>query len=200
MIGEIPLDFQVKLLHVLQNKIIYKVGSSKPIKVDVRVIAATNKNLEEQVALGKFRQDLFYRINVFPIEIPPLRERKEDLYMLINQILRKTCKVYGLEQKQFSEEAFKKLMSYSWPGNVRELENAIERAITLSDSNIIYSDHLRIGNSSVPKTMKEALEREEARVLKDTLFRFNGDKVKAMTELEMSRSVFYSKLKMYDIK
>lgn len=199
-IGEIPLDFQVKLLHVLQNKIIYRVGSSKPIKVDVRVIAATNKNLEEQVALGKFRQDLFYRINVFPIEIPPLRERKADLYLLINQILRKTCETYGLELKQFSGEAFQKLISYNWPGNVRELENAIERAITLSDSNIIYSEHLRIGKGQIPRTMKEMLAKEEERILEMTLLKYNGDKQKAMDELEMSRSVFYSKLKAYNIK
>ena len=199
-IGEIPMSFQVKLLHVLQNKIIYRVGSSKPIKVDVRVIAATNKNLEEEVAQGRFRQDLFYRINVFPIEIPPLRERKEDLYLLINQILRKTCENYGLEMKQFSGEALNQLMSYNWPGNVRELENAIERAVTLSNSNIIYSEHLRIGKGHIPVKMKDILAKEEARILEMTLQKYNGNKQKAMEELDMSRSVFYSKLKLYNIK
>lgn len=199
-IGEIPLSFQVKLLHVLQNKIIYRVGSSKPIKVDVRVIAATNKNLEEEVAQGRFRQDLFYRINVFPIEIPPLRERKEDLYLLINQILRKTCDTYGLEMKQFSGEALNQLMSYNWPGNVRELENAIERAITLSNSDIIYSEHLRIGKGHIPVTMKDILAKEESRILEMTLLKYNGNKQKAMEELDMSRSVFYSKLKLYNLK
>jgi len=199
-IGEIPLDIQVKLLHVLQNKIIYRVGSSKPVKVDVRVIAATNKNLEEEVSLGHFRQDLFYRINVFPIEIPPIRERKGDLYLMINMILKNICDTYGLEQKQFSGEAIQKLISYNWPGNVRELENAIERAVTLCESNIIYSEHLRIGKGSIPTTLKEMLEKEEERILEMTLLKYNGDKQKAMKELDVSRSVFYEKLKKYNIK
>ncbi|WP_425757313.1 sigma 54-interacting transcriptional regulator [Ihubacter sp. rT4E-8] len=199
-IGEIPLDIQVKLLHVLQNKTIYRVGSSKPIKVDVRVIAATNRNLEEEVAQGRFRQDLFYRINVFPIEIPPLRERKADLYLLINQLLGQVCEMYDLEQKQFSGEALQKLVSYNWPGNVRELENAIERAITLCESNIIYSEHLRIGKGNIPVTMKEMLAKEEARILEMTLLKYNGDKQAAMEELDMSRTVFYDKLKKYYIK
>lgn len=198
-IGEIPLDIQVKLLHVLQNKTIYKVGSSKPIKVDVRVIAATNKNLEEEVARGNFRQDLFYRINVFPIEVPPIREHKDDLYPLINQILKRSCDDYGIETKQISGEAFRKLMSYSWPGNIRELENVIERAITLCESNIIYSEHLHIGKGDVPTTMKDILAREEARILETTLMKYKGDKQKAMEELDMSRAVFYDKLKKYGI-
>ncbi|MGN0658164.1 MAG: sigma 54-interacting transcriptional regulator [Emergencia sp.] len=199
-IGEIPLDIQVKLLHVLQNKIIYRVGSSRPVKVNVRVIAATNKNLEEEVALGHFRQDLFYRINVFPIEIPPIRERKADLYLLINQLLEQVCDMYGLEQKQFSGEALQKLVSYNWPGNVRELENAIERAVTLCDSNIIYPEHLKIGRGDIPRTMREMLAREEERILEMTLLKFNGDKNKAMKELDMSRTVFYDKLKKYNIR
>ncbi len=198
-IGEIPHDIQVKLLHVLQNKTIYRVGSSKPIKVDVRVIAATNKNLEEEVALGNFRQDLFYRINVFPIEIPPIREHKDDLYLLINQILKKSCEDYGIETKQISGGALKKLVSYSWPGNIRELENVIERAITLCESNIIYSEHLHIGKGEAPTTMKEILAREEARILETTLMKYKGDKQKAMEELDMSRAVFYDKLKKYGI-
>lgn len=199
-IGEIPLDIQVKLLHVLQNKIIYRVGSSRPIKVDVRVIAATNKNLEEEVAMGRFRQDLFYRINVFPIEIPPIRERKGDLYLLINQILKQVCETYGLEQKQFSGDALRKMISYNWPGNVRELENAIERAVTLCESNIIYAEHLKIGEGNIPTTMKEMLEKEEERILEVTMLKYNGDKQLAMKELDMSRTVFYDKLKKYHIR
>ena len=199
-IAEIPLDIQVKLLQVLQNKMIYRVGSSKPIKVNVRVIAATNKNLEEEVAKGNFRQDLFYRINVFPIEIPPIRERKADLYLLINQILKKVCDSYGFESKQFSGEALRMLISYNWPGNVRELENAIERAVTLCDSNIIYPEHLKIYSEEIPTTMKEMLAREEERILEMTIIKNNGDKQKAMKELDMSRSVFYDKLKKYNIK
>ena len=107
-IGEIPLEIQIKLLHVLQNKKIYRVGSSKPVDVDVRVITATNKDLEAEVALGNFRRDLFYRINVFPINIPPLRQRRGDLYLLINSVLESGCKRYGIEHMQLSEEALKK--------------------------------------------------------------------------------------------
>lgn len=199
-IGELPLDIQVKLLHVLQNKVIYRVGSSKPIKVDVRVIAATNRNLEEEVAQGRFRQDLYYRINVFPIEIPPIRERKGDLYLLINQLMKNICDDYGLEAKMFSGEALQKMISYNWPGNVRELENVIERAITLCDSNIIYGEHLRIGKGNIPRTMKEMLAKEEERILEMTLLKYNGNKQKAMEELDMSRSIFYDKLKKYNIK
>ncbi len=199
-IGEIPLDIQVKLLHVLQNKMIYRVGSSRPIKVNVRVIAATNKNLEEEVAQGRFRQDLFYRINVFPIEIPPLRERKADLYLLLNQILKRTCEEYEMDIKQFSGQALQELLSYNWPGNVRELENVIERSVTLCESNIIYPEHLRLGKGDIPVTMKEMLAREEARILEMTLMKHNGDKRKAMEELDMSKTVFYDHLKKYHIK
>jgi len=193
-IGEIPLEIQVKLLHVLQDKVIYRVGSSKPINVDVRVIAATNKDLEEEVARGRFRRDLFYRINVFPINIPPLRERKEDLYILINSLLNKICRRYDVEFKQFSGEALKKMMSYNWPGNVRELENTIERAITLCDSPIIYAEHIKIG-SNMKKTLKELLAEEEHRIINETLIKHNGDKQKAMKELGISKSVLYKKLK-----
>ena len=198
-IGEIPLDIQVKLLHVLQNKTIYRVGSSKPIKVDVRVITATNKNLEEEVAHGRFRQDLYYRINVFPIEIPPLRERKNDLYPLINYILQRLCDTYGLKKKQFSGEALQKMMNYNWPGNVREMENVIERAITLCDSNLIYSEHLKMNCDTSPVTMKDRLAKEEQRILEMTLLKHNGDKTETMKELDMSKTVFYDKLKKYHI-
>ena len=186
-----------------ESDLSYQRGAEKraqKVGVDVRVIAATNKNLEEEVTMGRFRQDLFYRINVFPIEIPPIRERKADLYLLINQILKIVCENYGLEQKQFSGDALQKMISYNWPGNVRELENAIERAVTLCESNIIYSEHLKIGKGSIPTTMKEMLEKEEERILEVTLLKYNGDKQLAMTELDMSRTVFYDKLKKYHIK
>lgn len=194
-IGEIPLEIQIKLLHVLQNKVIYRVGSSRPINVDVRVIAATNRDLEEEVLQGNFRRDLFYRINVFPIDIPPLRKRKEDLYILINSVLNKICKRYDVEFKQFSGEALEKMMSYNWPGNVRELENIIERAIILCDSPLIYAEHIKVGYEAGKKTLKELLSEEESRIIKDTLNKYNGDKKKTMEELGISKSVMYEKLK-----
>lgn len=199
-IGEIPLSIQVKLLHVLQNKVIYRVGSSKPLKVDVRVIAATNRDLKEEVERGTFRQDLYYRIHVFPIRIPPLRERKADLYPLINQILQRVCQEYEIELKQFSGEALRKLLAYSWPGNVRELENVIERAVTLCDSPLIYSEHIDLPVDS-PKaaTLKELLAEEEERILRAALLRTNGDKHQVMEELGLSKSVFYEKCKRYGL-
>lgn len=199
-IGEMAPEIQAKLLHVLQNKTIYRVGSSKPVKIDVRVIAATNKNVEEEVAQGRFRQDLYYRLNVFPIHVPPIREHKADLYLLINQLLLQICQDYGLEAKQFSGEAIQKMLSYDWPGNVRELENVIERAISICDSNIVYAEHLCIGSEQTPTTMKEILAQEEKRVMEMTLMKYNGDKQKAMEELDVSKSVFYDKMKRYQIK
>lgn len=199
-IGELSLDMQVKLLHVLQDKTIYKVGSSKPTPINVRVIAATNKNLQHEVEHGKFRQDLYYRLNVFPIEIPPLRDRKEDIYILINQICKKICKNYDIEQKSFSGDAMELLFAYNWPGNIRELENIIERAIILSDSNLIYPEHITIPEYTKKHTLSEIMETYESKVIKDTLINTQGNKTKAMEVLDISKSSFYEKLKKYNIK
>ncbi len=199
-IGEIPLEIQVKLLHVLQNKRIYRVGSTTPVDVDVRVITATNRDLEEEVKQGRFRQDLYYRINVFPIHIPALRERKRDLYILANSVLEDLCRKYDMEMKQFSEEALDVISGYDWPGNVRELENIIERAITVCDGRIVYSENLMIRpEARVNSTLKERLEADERKIIEDTLFKNNDDRKKTMDELGLSRTVFYEKLKKYEI-
>ena len=199
-IGEIPPEIQAKLLHVLQNKQIYRVGSTKPIYIDVRVITATSRDLDEEILKGNFRQDLYYRINVFPIKLPPLRERKQDIASMANSILVDFCRKYEMEPKHFSDEAIKKITLYDWPGNVRELENIIERAITVCEGTTIYADHLVIGKPVIKKqTMRQQLEHEEAKILESTLIANNGDKQKAMEDLGMSRSVFYKKLKDYDL-
>lgn len=140
-IGELPLIVQAKLLKVLQEKMVTRVGGLKPRKIDFRLIAATNQNLEEMVKRGKFRQDLFYRLNVIPIEVPPLRERKEDIPLLIKQSLQINNEKYGT-QKQFKPLAMEQLIAYNWPGNVRELENMIERIILTSDEELIGPDRL----------------------------------------------------------
>ena len=137
-IGEISPAVQVKLLQVLQDKSFYKVGGQEKIKVDVRVIAASNRNLEEEILKGNFREDLYYRINVFPIWIPPLRERKEDIYSLVEILLPAICDKIGCSRKNISVEALNILLNYDWPGNVRELENILERAINLCDGNTIF--------------------------------------------------------------
>ncbi|MCX8058042.1 MAG: sigma 54-interacting transcriptional regulator [Spirochaetes bacterium] len=141
-IGELPLSIQAKLLRFIENKEIQKLGDSNPIPVNVRIISATNKDLPKVIAEKKFREDLYYRINVFPIYLPPLRERKEDIEILANYFLKK----YSIETKKkirgFSEEAIEIIKNYTWPGNVRELENVIERACVLTNSDIINSDVL----------------------------------------------------------
>lgn len=199
-IGELPWNIQVKLLYVLQYKRIYRVGSTKPINIDVRIIMATNRNLEEEVKKGNFRQDLYYRINVFPIDIPPLREHKRDLYVLANSILTKCCQKYDMPEKQFSEEALEVMGNYDWPGNVRELENIIERATIICDGGLIYSEHLML-HEEVKRagTLKEHIDFYEKQLIKDALYKHNNDRKKAMEELGISKTVFYEKLKKYQI-
>ncbi len=140
-IGELPLDMQVKLLKVLQEKSITKIGGGKSKKVDFRLVTATNQDLEYMVKQGKFREDLFYRLNVVPINIPPLRERREDIYQLIEHFLSKFNEKYQ-SNKFFHSTAIDACLKYEWPGNVRELENLIERLIVTSDTNIIYLENL----------------------------------------------------------
>lgn len=131
-IGEIPLDIQVKLLRVLQEKEIERVGSIKSIKVDIRIIAATNRNLEKEVAEGRFRLDLYYRLCVFPLQLPALRERKDDIGILAQHFIRRFCKKLNRNELHLSSESLKSLLNYNWPGNIRELENLIERSVILT--------------------------------------------------------------------
>jgi two-component system NtrC family response regulator len=139
-IGEMPYHLQAKLLRVLQEKEMYRLGGTNPIKLDIRIISATNKNLKTFIKEGKFREDLFYRLNTIPITIPPLRERKEDIIPISEMILNKVVKEYNLEQKSLSKDAIDELLSYEWPGNVRELISVIERSAILSDKEIKKED------------------------------------------------------------
>ncbi|QXM05548.1 sigma 54-interacting transcriptional regulator [Crassaminicella indica] len=203
-IGEMNLSVQVKLLKVLQNKTFFRVGGTKEKSVNVRIIAATNKNLEEEMRIGKFREDLYYRINVFPIWMPPLRERREDIYPFVQQILPKICKKLGCENKSVSGEAFYMLLEYDWPGNVRELENVLERAVNLSEGNIIKSIHLPIskkyGKKEEVKPLKEAIYDVEKKCIENALRLYNGNKIKAMKALKIGKTSFYEKLKKYNIQ
>jgi DNA-binding NtrC family response regulator len=141
-IGELAPGLQVKLLRVLQEREFERVGGTKPVRVDIRLIAATNRNLQEEVKAGDFRQDLFYRLNVVSLTMPALRERKEDIPVLARFFVEKHCKRSGAVPKQISREAIACLMNYDWPGNVRELENAIERALVLGESDDILPEDL----------------------------------------------------------
>lgn len=132
-IGEMPYSVQAKILRALQEKEVRRLGSSKSIKIDIRIISATNANLMEKITNGEFREDLYYRLNTIPLNIPPLRERSEEVLPIANNILAQSCQEYGLEEKNFSQEAQKQLLTYSWPGNIRELISVVQRAAILSD-------------------------------------------------------------------
>jgi two-component system NtrC family response regulator len=139
-IAEMPYHLQAKLLRVLQEKEMFRLGGTKPIKLDIRIVSATNKNLKDFIKEGKFREDLFYRLNTIPINIPSLRERKDDIIPITDMVLKKVINEYSLEEKTLSKEAINELLDYEWPGNVRELISVIERAAILSDKEIKVKD------------------------------------------------------------
>ena len=141
-IGELSLPVQVKMLRFLQEQEFYRIGRSKPIRVDVRILAATNRSLETAIQEGRFRQDLYYRINVVALDIPPLRSRAEDIEMLVKHFVKKLSPVYGGKLPQVTPEALSVLLNYSWPGNVRELENVVESVLALGSSEQITANEL----------------------------------------------------------
>ncbi|OCS32088.1 AAA family ATPase [Campylobacter fetus subsp. venerealis LMG 6570 = CCUG 33900] len=143
-IGEMPLNLQPKLLRAIQEREIVRVGASKPIKIDVRIISATNANLEKKVKEGEFREDLFYRLNTVPLFVPPLRERKDEILGIANSVLQRVCIGYELGEKSFSDEAMSELLGYDYPGNIRELISIVERAAILSEQTNISKDDLFI--------------------------------------------------------
>lgn len=205
-IGDISQNLQVKLLQIIQEKSFYRVGGIEKINVNIRIIAATNKNLEDEMLKGKFREDLYYRINVFPIWIPPLRGRKEDINPLVKLLLPKICAEIGCEEKRISSEAINLILRYDWPGNVRELENILERAVNLADGNNILSTHINFQSnmkkitSSELLSLKEFLEKQEEILIEKTLLIYNGDKKKVMKALNISKTTLYEKIKKYNIK
>lgn len=204
-IGELPLSMQVRLLRVLQDREIQRVGSNVREKVNVRVVAATNRNLYQMVKKGEFRSDLYYRLNVVTLHLPLLRERKEDLPLLIQMILSKISKKESLGAIEISREAMDHLLRYDWPGNVRELENVLERAINFMDAGEkIKAKNLpeRITGSMVSQTvmpLKELMENTEKDAIKDALLRCRNCKAKAANELGISRTTLYEKMMKYEI-
>lgn len=178
-IGEMPLEMQAKLLRALQEKEIERVGGSAPIKVNVRIIAATNSNLEKEVAEGRFRLDLYYRLNVFPIQLPPLRERKEDIGLLARHFIAVYSAKNGKNVSEISETALKSLLSYHWPGNIRELENLIERSILLAKTDTIEHiplpvfEQIKVHNSSNEWYFKTIQENEREHII-NVLEKCNG--------------------------
>ena len=157
-ISELPLEQQVKLLHVLQERILTKVGGTRPIDLDIRIIAATNKPLDRLVDEGLFREDLFYRLNVIPVDIPPLRDRIDDIPLLGKHFLRRFCEQYN-KNIQFSPNAVGEVERYSWPGNIRELENFVERVVLTATSPIVSAENVR---NYLPKKREAAIAAKEA--------------------------------------
>ncbi|SDG99036.1 PAS domain S-box-containing protein [Aneurinibacillus thermoaerophilus] len=204
-ISEMPLMMQAKLLRVLQEKEIEPIGADKPESVDVRIIAATNKDLLTLVEQGKFRHDLYYRLNVVMLEIPPLRERSEDIPLLIESFLQQLEKETGIRAKGVEDEAMRALLAYSWPGNIRELRNVLERALYVKNGEMIALQDLPPLLATSPQTekkmvtLKQAVEKAEAEVIRETIRRTKGDKIAAARQLGISKSGLYVKLARYGL-
>jgi DNA-binding NtrC family response regulator len=205
-VGEMPPSLQVKLLRVLQEREAIPVGATEPIPVDVRIIAATNRDLEEEIRRGNFRSDLFYRLNVIAINLPPLRERRDDLLLLIESFLQALAQESGAEAKALSSEALDAVMVYEWPGNVRELENALEHAVVLSRGNVIDGASLP---ERITKRRKEPLVAErsyrnptleviERAYIMWVLQAEGGNKTRAAEVLGIDPSTLYRKLSRYE--
>ncbi len=204
-IGNMALSAQVKLLRVLQEKEFERVGGYKPIKSDVRIVAATNSNLEEMVQQGKFRDDLYFRLNVFPIYIPSLRMRKTDIILLADHFLEKYTREHGKEIKRITTPAIDMMMEYHWPGNVRELENCIERAVILCNEGAIHSYHLpptlQTGTKSktLPLSLEDSVAHLEKEILMDSLKNTKGNINKAAKLIGITVRKFSYKAARYNI-
>jgi two-component system response regulator HydG len=204
-VGETSPTIQVKLLRVLQEREIIPVGGTKPIKVDVRLIAATNADLERDVETGKFRADLFYRLNVIPLRVPPLRERKDDIPLLVEHFLKIYCEGAGRQIKTLAPDAFEVLMRYDWPGNVRELENAVERAVILQEGRVIQAEDLpeklrargHERSEDIVSVTNLTLDELEKEYLLKVLEETGWHKKRAASILGINASTLYRKLQRY---
>jgi len=201
-ISEMPPSLQVKLLRALQEREFIPLGSTKSVTFDARLIAATNRNLEEEILAQRFREDLFYRLSVFNLQVPPLRERREDIPLLVRYFVEKHCRGLNLPPKTVSDEAMQAMINYEWRGNVRELQNAIERSVTLSDDQIEVVHLPQKVREATPIThdltgQTLTLEELEKRYIVETLSRVHDDKGQAAALLGIDLSTLYRKLKRY---
>jgi transcriptional regulator with GAF, ATPase, and Fis domain len=200
-IGELPLDLQSKLLRVLEEGKFERLGSTKSMQVDVRIIAATNRDIEQEVKDGKFRKDLFYRLNVFPIVIPPLRERREDIPLLVRSVVKEFQKRMGKEIESIPKRTMQTLQSYSWPGNVRELRNLIEHAMILSKDKTLDVQVPKLGSSVTEPTgnLEDVERRHMVAVLEEAGWRVAG-KGGAAEVLGIKRTTLQAKMKKLGVK
>ncbi|MBL8217420.1 MAG: sigma-54-dependent Fis family transcriptional regulator [Bryobacterales bacterium] len=214
-IGDMPMDTQAKLLRVLQEREFQRIGSSETIRVDVRVVAATNVDLEERIEQGKFREDLYYRLNVVPLRVPTLRERAEDIPLLVDYFLDKVCRQEAIPMRSVSPEAMDYLCLFPWPGNVRQLENSIENAVALSgDRHTLYTGDFHLPLQQVTRRVEETVEspflslpeqgidfeetmgRIELQILEQALRRTGGNKTQAAEILKLKRTTLTAKLRV----
>ena len=205
-IAELPLSLQGKLLRVLQEREYEPLGSVSPMQADVRIIACTNKALSSEVAHGHFREDLFYRLNVVTIVIPPLKDRREDIPLLVEHFIDKISRKLGADHLNVSEDFMNFLMNYDFPGNVRELENIIEHAYVLCRGPSITTDYLPrelknrvVGTNGDGQSLRERQEEAERRHIEEALIRFNGNKTRTARELNMNRTTLWRKMKRYQL-
>jgi Nif-specific regulatory protein len=205
-IGDINLTTQVKLLRVLQEHEFERLGGTETIKVNVRMIAATNKDVERAIAAGTFREDLYYRLNVFPIFVPPLRERKADLLLLVDHFLEKFSSEHHKDIKRISTPAIDMLMSYHWPGNVRELENTLERSVLMCDGQVVHGHHLppslqtaEASGTVTRVSLSDAVAGFEKDLIQDTLKTTRGNRAKAARLLDTTERVLNYKVRKYAI-
>jgi two-component system response regulator HydG len=199
-IGNLSLQSQAKLLSVLQNRYVVRVGSNKQIPINIRLVCATNCNLTEMVHQGKFREDLLYRINTILIEVPPLRDRVDDIPILANYFLRQNCERYGKAGLKMSTHALEKLANHEWPGNVRELQHAIEKAVIMSDSLILKpSDFSFSPITRSISNIEMTLEEMEKKFISESINRYNGNMSIVATKLGITRQTLYNKIKKYEL-
>ena len=209
-IGELPLSLQVKLLRVLQENEVRPVGDSKSLQIDVRFIAATSKKLEEEVKKGSFREDLYYRLNVMTVKIPPLRERTEDIPLLCKHFIGRFNEILAKDISGLAPDAMSRLLEYHWPGNVRQLENVIERAMVIADDSLLLPEHFaaelmnadgRIGKDTVFEglSLKDAQKVVEKKLISRALAETGGNRTRAAKLLEISHPSLLTKIKAYGI-
>ena len=201
-IGNLPYHLQSKLLTVLQSRSVVRVGSNEPIPMNVRLICATNANLDERVAQNRFREDLLYRINTIHLEIPPLRERKEDIIPLAELFIERFAKQYDKGAMTLSEDAKRKLKEHPWYGNIRELEHAIEKAVIISDGGVLTDAHFHFPKKSLSPTQEseaETLEDMELMMIRKTIDKHDGNLSAVAAQLGITRQTLYNKIKKYGL-
>ena len=199
-IGNIDPTLQSKLLSVIQNQEVYRLGSNAAIPIDLRLVCATNLDIHKEVHEGRFREDLYYRLNTFEITIPPLRDRREDIQPLCEYFIKSLSKRYRIEGLSISSEAIKKLRNWNWPGNIRELEHTIERAVILTEDNIVQAGDLQLSGRSIEVITGEVnFKHLEKDAIQRALLKHNGNMSQVAKELGVGRTTLYRKLKKYDL-